>query len=157
MSDAIKWPKKTFYQRLQTINNFLPTPLLLNLSQLVHGQHCFPEQQYFFRLLLTLADTCICLFKKYNFGRYRYHNSPNLLLPCLNVHFYKSKYPIYKEKTTKQQQQLKKHWYVVRFGPSLLSLEPYLTQAEDKEKSKSSLYYFAFKQISQGLASKFFF
>lgn len=104
MSDAIKWPKKTFYQRLQTINNFLPTPLLLNLSQLVHGQHCFPEQQYFFRLLLTLADTCICLFKKYNFGRYRYYNSPNLLLPCLNVHFYKSKYPIYKKKTIKQQQ-----------------------------------------------------
>lgn len=45
----------------------------------------------------------------------------------------------------------------MRFGPSLLSLEPYLTQAKDKEKTKSSLYYLAFKQISQGLASKFFF
>lgn len=44
----------------------------------------------------------------------------------------------------------------MRFGPSLLSLEPYLTQAKDKEKTKSSLYYLAFKHISQGLASKFF-
>lgn len=44
----------------------------------------------------------------------------------------------------------------MRFGPSLLSLEPYLTQAKDKEKTKSSLYYLASKQISQVLASKFF-
>lgn len=100
-SSDLKRHSINVYKQLTT---FCLHPCYSILANWPMDNNCFPEQQYFFRLLLTLADTCICLFKKYNFGRYRYYNSPNRLLPCLNVHFYKSKYPIYKKKTIKQQQ-----------------------------------------------------